>query len=91
METYLITRVFKVILVKALNVEAYLTLIGLKLNKKTNQIAICLYSNLLYHTFSQSQFIYLGQIFTPFKILEKHYAKFFDNKIRKLTSKPAYI
>lgn len=50
----LITEAFKAVSVQALNVKAYLTPIGLKLDKIADQIAACLGFGLLHHTLTQS-------------------------------------
>ena len=75
----------------AFNIEAYLTLIGLELDRKTDQTAACLCSGPLYCTLTQSRSIYLRRIPTPLEILEKRHAKQFGNNIHKLERKPAYI
>lgn len=49
----LITRVFRATSVQALNIEAYLTPIGLELDRKTDQTAARLCSGPLYHTLTQ--------------------------------------
>lgn len=78
LEIRLITKIFRITSVQALNVEAYLTSIGFKLDKKADQIATCLYFGLLYQI-------------ALLKVLNKRYAKLFSNNIYKLEKKPAYI
>ena len=55
LETRLITKVFKKTSTQALNIEAYLTLIGLELDKKVHQTAVCLHSGSFYSTITQNR------------------------------------
>lgn len=87
----LITKAFRATSMQALNIKAYLTAIGLELDKKTNQTATHLCSGLLYHTLTQGRSLHLKQISTPLKILKKRHAKLFGNNIHNLKRRPAYI
>ncbi len=87
----LITGVYKATSAQALNVEAYLTPIGLELDKRTDQTAARLCSGPLYRTLTQSRCTHPKRIFTPLEVFEKRYAKLFGNNIREIESKPAYI
>ncbi len=82
---------YKAISAEALNVEEYLTTIGLELDKRPDQTAIRLCSRLLYRTLTQSRSTNTRRILTSLEIFEKRYAKRFDNNICKVESKPAYI
>ena len=76
---------------QTLNVEVYLTPIGLELDKKTDQTAACLCSKPLYRRLTQSQSTHPRRILTHLEVFEKRYAKLFGNNIRKVESKPANI
>lgn len=76
---------------QARNIKAYLTLIGLKLDKKVYQIATRLHSSLLYSTIMQSRFTYKKQSLTTLEILEKRYIKLLRSNIQELEKKPVYI
>lgn len=91
MRIYLIIRIFKATLAQAVNIEAYLTLISFKLNKRIDQIAPHLYSKLLYYMLIQSWSTHLKQIFTPLEILKKCYVRLFSNNIYKVENKLAYV
>ena len=91
LEARLITGAFKATSAQALNVGAYLTPIGLKLNKKADQTIACLYSGLLYHTLIQSRSIHLKRFLAPLEVFEKCYAKNFGTNIYKQERIPAYI
>lgn len=89
--TRLIIRVFKAISTQALNIETYLTLIGLELYKKVYQTAACLQSGSLYLTITQSRSTHLRQSLTLLEILEKHYTKLLGSNIQELKKRPVYI
>lgn len=86
-----INRIFKRIIVQTYNCDINVTSVSLKLDKKADQTAICLYSGPLYHTLTQSRSIHIKQIFTLFEIFEKHYGKLISNNIHKIKSKLAHI
>ncbi len=66
----LITGAYKATTSQALNVKAYLTTIGLELNKRTDQTAARLYSGPLYLTVTQSRSTHPRRILTPFEVLK---------------------
>ena len=87
----LITGAFRATSTQALNIEAYLTPIGLELDRKTDQTAARLCSGPLYHTLTQGRSTHPRRIPTPLEVLEKRHAKLFGNNIHKLERRPAYI
>ncbi len=89
--TRLITGAFKATSAQALNVEAYLTPIGLELDKRTYQTAAHLCSGPLYRMLTKSRSTHPRRILTPLEVFEKCYAKLFGNNIREVESKPAYM
>ena len=91
LEARLITGAFKATSAQALNVEAYLTPIGLELDKKADQTAARLCSGPLHHTLTQSRSAHPRRILAPLEVLEKRYAKHFGTSIHELERKPAYI
>ena len=91
LEALLITGKYKATSAQALNVEAYLTLIGLELDKRPDQRGARLCFGPLYSTLTQSRSTHPRKIFIPLEVFEKSYAKLFGNNIRKIETKPAYI
>ena len=87
----LITGAFRATSAPSLNIEAYLTPIGLEIDKRTYQAAACPCSGPLYHTLTQSRSTHLRRILTPLEVLERRYAKIYGNNIHELERKPAYI
>ena len=88
--TCVITGVFKATSVQTLNIEAYLTPIGLELDKKTNQTAARLCSGPLYSTITQNRSVHLRQLLTPLETLEKRYFRLLGSNISELEKRPAY-
>lgn len=87
----LIIGAFKVTSMQALIIETYLTLISLELDRKTDQTAACLYSGPLYHMLVEGRSTHPRRILTILEVIEKRHIKPFDDNIRKLERKPAYI
>lgn len=77
----LITGAFKATSAQALNVEAYLTPIGLELDKKAHQTAARLHSGSLYSTITQGRSTHPRRTPTPLEILEKYHTKLLRNNI----------
>lgn len=88
---YLITELFKVTLTQILYIQAYLTLLGLKLDQKTDYMGVCLHFRPFYHILTQGRFKGPKQIQTSFEFLKKWHQKHFFNNICKLIRKPANI
>lgn len=91
MRTCIIIGAFKVISVQALNIKAYLTSIGLELDKKTDQTITQLYLNPLFSIIIQNWSVYATQLPTTLKILENYHIKLLKNSISELEKKPVYI
>lgn len=86
-----ITEVFKATFVSSLNIEAYLTLIRLKLDKKADQIVARLYSSFFYSTITRNKLVHPRQLFTPLETLKKCHIRLLGISISKLEKRPAYI
>lgn len=80
----LITELIKATSIQALNIKAYLTHISLELDKEIDQIAICVYSGLLYHMVVKGRYTHLRRIFILLDVLKKQRLKLFDDNICKL-------
>ncbi len=87
----LITGAFKATFTQVLYVETYLTPIGLELDKKAYQIAICLHSGSLYSTITQGRSTHPRQTLTPLEILKKRHTKLLRSNIQELERITVYI
>lgn len=87
----LITGAFKATSTQALNIETYLTQIGLELDKKVHQTAARLYPGPLYSSITQGRSTQSRQTPTPLEDLEKRHAKLLGSSIRELERTPVYI
>ena len=86
-----ITGVFKAPSAQTLNIEAHLTPIDMKLDKKTIQTAGHFFSEHLYHIITQGQFPYMNRTLTQLETLQKYYVKLVGCNIEEHKKRPAYI
>lgn len=83
--------IFKATSVQALNINTYLTAIGLELDKKVDQTAVQPFSGLFYSTITKNRSIHQRRLTTPLEILEKRYTKLLGSTISELEKRHAYI
>lgn len=76
---------------QALNIEAYLTPMGLELDKRTDQTAARLCSGPLYSILTQGRSVHPRRLPTPLETLKKRHIELLRSSTSEPEKRPAYI
>lgn len=87
----LITKAFKATSTQVLNIQTYLTPIGLVIDKKVHQTAARLHSGSLYSIITEGRSTQPRQTPTPLEVLEKRRTKLLGSSIQELERTPVCI